>query len=69
MQVKQADSIDEYIAEFPEEIRDILNKVRETIRKNAPDAAEGMNYQIPTFRLKGNLVHFAAFRVIEQNAG
>ena len=54
--------IDGYIASFPEETRKILEKVRVTIRKAAPDAEERINYGIPTFTLNGNLVHFAAFR-------
>ncbi len=62
MQKGQTDSIDEYISGFPPEVQVLLNKVREAIRKSAPDAEEAMNYQIPTFRLKGNLVHFAAFK-------
>lgn len=53
--------IDEYIASFPEEVQVILEKVRMTIRKAAPGAAEAIKYQIPTFILNGNLVHFAAF--------
>ena len=55
-------TIDDYIAAFPPEIRSILEKVRATIRKAAPDAAETISYQIPTFTLGGNLVHFAAFK-------
>lgn len=55
-------SIDEYIAGFPLETRQILNKVRATIRESAPLATETINYQIPTFTLHGNLVHFAAFK-------
>jgi uncharacterized protein YdhG (YjbR/CyaY superfamily) len=54
--------IDEYIASFPKDIQEILEKLRATIRKAAPDAEEIINYQIPTFTLKGNLVHFAAFK-------
>jgi uncharacterized protein YdhG (YjbR/CyaY superfamily) len=54
--------IDEYIAGFPKEIQEILEKIRTTIRKAAPDAEESISYQIPTFTLKGNLVHFAAFK-------
>ena len=54
--------IDEYIASFPKDIQEILGKLRRTIRKAAPDAEEIINYQIPTFTLKGNLVHFAAFK-------
>ncbi len=54
--------IDEYIAGFPNEVQEILEKIRMTIRKAAPDAAETIKYQIPTFTLNGNLVHFAAFK-------
>ena len=54
--------IDEYIASFPKEIQEILEKFRKTIRKAAPDAKEIISYQIPTFTLKGNLVHFAAYK-------
>ncbi|KPL17005.1 MAG: hypothetical protein AMS26_02630 [Bacteroides sp. SM23_62] len=62
MPARKPKTIDEYIAEFPGEVQDILKKVRETIRKNAPDAEETINYQIPTFKLNGNLVHYAAFK-------
>lgn len=55
-------SIDEYIATFPEEIQTILQEIRETIKAAAPDAEEKISYQMPTFALKGNLVHFAAFK-------
>jgi uncharacterized protein YdhG (YjbR/CyaY superfamily) len=55
-------NIDEYIASFPNDVQEILEKIRMTIRKAAPDAEETINYQIPTFTLKGNLVHFAAFK-------
>jgi uncharacterized protein YdhG (YjbR/CyaY superfamily) len=51
-----------YIAAFPPEVRARLEKVRETIRAAAPDAHEKISYQIPTFALCGNLVHFAAFK-------
>lgn len=55
-------NIDEYIAGFSGDIQEILSKIRLTIREAAPDAAETIKYQIPTFALKGNLVHFAAFK-------
>ncbi len=55
-------TIDEYVAEFPKEIQLILQKIRTTIRESAPQAKETINYQIPTFTLNGNLVHFAAFK-------
>jgi uncharacterized protein YdhG (YjbR/CyaY superfamily) len=54
--------IDEYIAGFPNDVQKILQKIRMTIRKAAPDAEETIKYQMPTFTLKGNLVHFAAFK-------
>ncbi|HVN80402.1 MAG TPA: DUF1801 domain-containing protein [Terriglobia bacterium] len=55
-------TIDEYIARFPPEVQHLLERIRQTIRKAAPDAEEAIKYQIPTFTLKGNLVHFAAFK-------
>ena len=54
--------IDEYIAGFSPGIRVILENVRKTIREAAPDAEEKISYHMPTFTLKGNLVHFAAFK-------
>src|ERR1035437_1247787 len=56
------DAIDSYIASFPKETQNILEQLRTTIRKAAPEAEETINYGIPTFTLKGNLVHFAAFK-------
>lgn len=53
-------TIDEYIALFPEHIQDILEKVRQTIRQEAPQAKEKISWQMPTFWQKENLVHFAA---------
>lgn len=55
-------TIDEYIESSSKELQPILNKVRATIKKAAPDAEETINYGIPTFTLKGNLVHFAGFK-------
>ncbi len=55
-------TIDEYIALFPDEIQYKLNRIRETIKAAAPEAGEKISYQMPTFTLKGNLVHFAAFK-------
>ncbi|MCU0644926.1 MAG: DUF1801 domain-containing protein [bacterium] len=59
---QQFATIDEYIASFPKDIQAILEQIRATIRNAAPDAEEAINYQIPTFTLHGNLVHFAAFK-------
>ena len=54
--------VDEYIAAFPSDVRDLLERMRSTIRRAAPHAEERISYGIPTFALKGNLVHFAAFK-------
>lgn len=55
-------NVDEYISLFPLNVREILEKIRLTIREAAPDAKEKISYRMPTFYLKGNLVHFAAFK-------
>jgi len=55
-------SIDEYIAAQPKDVALLLEKVRETIKKVAPEATEAISYAIPTFKLYGNLVHFANFK-------
>ncbi len=55
-------SIDEYIAGFPEEVQAILQQVRMTIKKAAPDAEETIKYRMPTFLFHGNLVYFAGFK-------
>ena len=55
-------NIDEYIAGFPKEVQEILEKTRLTIRNAAPEAEERISYQIPIFTLKGNLVYFAAYK-------
>lgn len=55
-------SIDEYISTFPEDVQKILEKIRATIKAAAPEADEKISYQMPTFFLKGNLIHFAAFK-------
>ena len=55
-------NIDGYIAGFPKDIQEILQEIRMTIRKAAPDAEETIKYDMPTFILNGNLVYFAAFK-------
>ena len=58
---RQFKTMDEYISTFPEDVQRTLNELRQTIKEVAPEAEETINYQIPTFTLNGNLVHFAAF--------
>ncbi len=58
----KANNIDEFIAGYPKEIQKLLQQIRKTIQKAAPDAEEAIKYGIPTFTLNGNLVHFSAFK-------
>jgi uncharacterized protein YdhG (YjbR/CyaY superfamily) len=57
------ETIDEYIATFPRNVRDILEELRRIIRESAPKSEETISYGIPTFDLNGkHLVHFAAYK-------
>ncbi len=62
MKTKPVNNIDEYITGFPDNVQKLLKQMRATIRKAAPGAEETINYAVPTFKLNGNLVHFAAFK-------
>jgi uncharacterized protein YdhG (YjbR/CyaY superfamily) len=55
-------NIDEYINNFPENIQVLLEQIRATIKEAAPQATEAISYGMPTFKLNGNLVHFAAYK-------
>ncbi len=55
-------TVDEHIAGFPKEVRKKLERLRNLIKQTAPNADEVINYGIPTYKLNGNLVHFAAFK-------
>ena len=54
-------TIDEYIATCPKDVQR-LHELRQAIREAAPTAEEAISYQMPTFKLHGNLIHFAAFK-------
>jgi uncharacterized protein YdhG (YjbR/CyaY superfamily) len=56
------ENFDEYIVTFPEETQKRLKQIRATIKKAAPQAEEVISYGMPSFRLNGQLVYFAAFR-------
>lgn len=61
--VRTPKTIDEYIEAFPEEVQEILQKIRTTIQKAAPDAQEGIGYKMPAFYLNDRyLVYFAAYK-------
>lgn len=60
---KQLKTIDEYIATFPKEVQDVLEKIRSTIRESARKVEEAISYGIPAFRLNGRgLVYFGAWK-------
>jgi uncharacterized protein YdhG (YjbR/CyaY superfamily) len=58
----QISTVDQYIEARPANVRALLEELRATIRRAAPDATEKLSYRIPTFYYFGNLVHYAAFK-------
>jgi len=60
--MKQVKTIDEYVSMFPDNVQNILEKLRQTIKESAPGAEEAISYRMPTFKLNGSLVWFAAFK-------
>ena len=56
------DSTDDYIAFFPKDVQFKLRELRQAIKETAPNAKEAISYQMPAFKLNGNLVWFAAFK-------
>ena len=61
MKTGEYKDIDGYIALFPKDVQQVLQKMREEISRAAPEATETITYGIPTYRYRGNLVHFAAY--------
>jgi len=61
MKMQPYKNIDEYIAGFDDEKQEVLQKIRQTVLKAAPEATEKISYGIPTVVFHGNLVHFAAY--------
>jgi len=56
-------TIDKYIAQFPSEIQEILQKIRALIHEVAPEVTETISYQMPAFSLNGKpLAYFAVFK-------
>ena len=55
-------TVDEYIAQFPEDVQDILVKIRGVIKESAPEAVEKIGYQMPAFYLNGDLIWFGAYK-------
>jgi len=62
MEQNKINSVDEYILQFPNEVQEILQELRRLVKDTAPEAEEKSSYQMPTYYLHGNLVHFAAYK-------
>jgi len=60
--MKKFKTIDAYVSACPENVQQILEKIRQTIKESAPEATEVISYRMPAFKLNGNLVYFAAFK-------
>lgn len=58
----QFSNIDEYISVFPTDVQTKLEELRQVIKNAAPESTETISWQMPTFKLNGNLVHFAAYK-------
>ena len=62
METKKPSNIDEYISAFPNHVQEILEKLRATIQKAAPEAKEKISYSMPAFEQNGIVVYFAAYK-------
>ncbi len=62
MNINKPKNVDEYIASFPIEIQELLAQIRNAIKEIVPQAEETISYSMPTFKLNGNLVYYAAFK-------
>lgn len=59
----QPKTVDQYIAQFPDDVQKILEKIRQAIKKEIPDAEEVISYRIPTFKVNGKyIIYFAGFK-------
>jgi len=62
MATQKFQTADEYIGSFPKEVRDILQKVRQAIRKAVPEAEEVISYSIPAFKYHGWIFYYSAYK-------
>lgn len=59
---KTSPEVEAYLDQIPEAQRALLERIRDVVWTEAPEAEEVIAYGIPTFKLSGNLVHYAAFK-------
>jgi len=62
MKIQKFNSVDDYIASFPEDVQQKMKELREAIQASAPGVQEKISYDMPTFTLNGKLVYFAGFK-------
>lgn len=55
-------SVEEYVAAFPEEVQASLERIRQTISQAIPAAEEVISYQIPAFKLHGMVIYYSAYK-------
>lgn len=60
--MEKTTTIDAFIAQHPVVAQKKMEEIRTLVKKMAPEATEAITYGIPTFKLNGNLIHFAAFK-------
>jgi len=62
VKMQKPQDVEDYISRFPAETQATLKRIRETIRRAAPEAQETISYQMPAFKQHGILVYFAAWK-------
>jgi len=55
-------NVEEYISGFPRNVRTLLEQMRTTIKKAAPEAQEVISYQMPAYKCFGALAYFAGYK-------
>lgn len=55
-------TVDDYIAQFPEDVRQVLDRIRAVVKAAAPDAVEKISYGMAGYYLNGGLVWFGAYK-------
>ena len=56
------ETVDQYIAAFPTDVKKRMQQLRKTIKAAAPKADEMISYQMPSYKYFGMLVYFAAYK-------
>ncbi|WP_410220069.1 iron chaperone [Pedobacter sp.] len=62
IEMDKPQNVDEYIATFPADIQKLLQEIRTFIQGLLPaETIQVISYGIPTFKLNGNVIHFAGY--------